>query len=108
MVRGGGRLLAILGHMAELGRLSETEHRRIGALAASLAARLVVVGPAAEPIAEGARQEGMSDVVQVLDAPAAAASIGRLQAGDVLLIKGSRVAALEAVSEIVEQGMAGA
>ncbi|HVL51021.1 MAG TPA: UDP-N-acetylmuramoyl-tripeptide--D-alanyl-D-alanine ligase [Actinomycetota bacterium] len=108
MVRQGGRLLAILGHMAELGRLAETEHRRIGALAASLAARLVVVGSAAEPIAEGARQEGMSDVVQVADAAAAAAAIGRLQAGDVLLIKGSRVAALEAVSDIVEQGMAGA
>lgn len=105
MVRGGGRLIAVLGHMAELGGLAETEHRRIGALTASLAARLVVVGPSAAPIAAGAIQEGMSDVVQVPDAPAAVPAIGRLEPGDVLLIKGSRVAALEEVSGMVELRM---
>jgi UDP-N-acetylmuramoyl-tripeptide--D-alanyl-D-alanine ligase len=108
MTRGGGRLVVILGHMAELGNLAETEHRRIGALAASLAARLVVVGRNAEPIAAGATQEGMTDVIQVNDAAAAVAAVGRLGPGDVLLIKGSRVAALEQVSDMVEQGMASA
>jgi UDP-N-acetylmuramoyl-tripeptide--D-alanyl-D-alanine ligase len=108
MTREGGRLVVILGHMAELGNLADTEHRRIGALAASLAARLVVVGKNAEPIAAGAIQEGMTDVIRVEDAAAAVAAVGRLGPGDVLLIKGSRVAALEQVSDMVEQGMASA
>lgn len=107
MVGEGGRLIAILGHMAELGAISETEHRRVGALAASLADRLVVVGTAAEPIAAGASQEGMADVVRVRDAAGAAAAAGPLKAGDVLLVKGSRVAALEQVSDMVASGAAG-
>ncbi|HEX2149695.1 MAG TPA: UDP-N-acetylmuramoyl-tripeptide--D-alanyl-D-alanine ligase, partial [Actinomycetota bacterium] len=107
MTRDGGRLVVILGHMAELGNLAETEHARIGALAASLASRLVAVGPGAVPIAEGALREGMTDVVQVPDAAAAVAAVGALGRGDVLLVKGSRVAALEQVSDLVEQGMAG-
>ena len=108
MTGDGGRLVVILGHMAELGNLEETEHLRIGALAASLAARLVVVGPGAAAIAEGATREGMTDVVQVPDAAAAVTAVGRLRQGDVLLVKGSRVAALEKVSDLVEQGMTSA
>jgi UDP-N-acetylmuramoyl-tripeptide--D-alanyl-D-alanine ligase len=108
MTRADGRLVVILGHMAELGNIAETEHHRIGALAASLAARLIVVGQGAQPIAAGAIQAGMTDVVQVPDAAAAASAVGPLGAGDVLLVKGSRVAALEQVSDMVEQGMASA
>jgi UDP-N-acetylmuramoyl-tripeptide--D-alanyl-D-alanine ligase len=73
-----------------------------------LAARLVVVGKNAEPIAAGAIQEGMTDVRRVEDAAAAVAAVGDLGPGDVLLIKGSRVAALEQVSDLVEQKMASA
>jgi UDP-N-acetylmuramoyl-tripeptide--D-alanyl-D-alanine ligase len=94
--------------MAELGSLTETEHLRIGALTASLAGRLVVVGNHASPIAAGARQAGMADVVEVADAAAAASAVGKLGKGDVLLIKGSRVAALEQVSDMVREGLAGA
>lgn len=108
MVREGGKLVAVLGYMAELGSLTETEHLRIGALTASLAGRLVVVGNHASPIAAGARQAGMADVVEVADAAAAASAVGKLGKGDVLLIKGSRVAALEQVSDMVREGLAGA
>lgn len=108
MVRSGGRLVVVLGYMAELGDLAETEHMRIGALAASLATRLVVVGKNADAIAVGADREGMDDVVRVDDAAAAVAAVGSLGKGDVLLIKGSRVAALETISELVEQGTASA
>lgn len=108
MTRAEGRLVVILGHMAELGNIAETEHHRIGALAASVAGRLIVVGRGAAPIAAGAIQAGMTDVVEVPDAAAAVAAVGPLGAGDVLLVKGSRVAALEQVSDLVEQGMASA
>ncbi|CAN5876886.1 UDP-N-acetylmuramoyl-tripeptide--D-alanyl-D-alanine ligase [soil metagenome] len=108
MTRNGGRLIVILGHMAELGNLEETEHSRIGALAASVANRLIVVGPRAASIAAGAIREGMADMVQVPDAAGAVAAVGPLGAGDVLLVKGSRVAALERVCDLVEQGMASA
>lgn len=100
-----GRLLVILGHMAELGSLAETEHLRVGALTASLASRLVAVGPGAAPIAAGALQEGMTDVTKVDSAGEAAAAIGRLEPGDVLLIKASRMAALEEISDLVEEAM---
>lgn len=104
---GGGRFVAVLGHMAELGDLEITEHRRIGALAASLADKLVVVGAAAEPVAVGAREAGMTDVAMVDDAEEAVEALGELESDDVVLVKGSRIAALERVVEILKGGLAG-
>ncbi len=98
MVPPGGRLLAVLGYMAELGDLERLEHERAGALAAQSAHRLVVVGERAAPMANGARLAGLGDVVLV---PQAAGidgvleALGDLRAGDVVLVKASRVAALE-------------
>jgi UDP-N-acetylmuramoyl-tripeptide--D-alanyl-D-alanine ligase len=107
MTVGGGRLVAVLGYMAELGKIEVAEHRRIGALAASLATKLVVVGSRAEPIALGARDAGMTDVALVPDAPAAARAAGDLQPGDVLLVKGSRVAALEHLAQMIKDRVVG-
>ncbi len=61
--RGSGRqrrTWAVLGEMLELGDLSWTEHERVGGWAAQLGTdRLVVVGPGAAAIADGApRQPG--------------------------------------------------
>ncbi|MEX2587280.1 MAG: UDP-N-acetylmuramoyl-tripeptide--D-alanyl-D-alanine ligase [Actinomycetota bacterium] len=103
----GGRLVAVLGHMAELGDLEHTEHRRIGALAASLTDRLVVVGASAEPIAVGAKDAGMREVAVVENAEQAAEAVGKLESSDVVLVKGSRVAALERVIEILRGGLGG-
>jgi UDP-N-acetylmuramoyl-tripeptide--D-alanyl-D-alanine ligase len=107
MASGQGRFVAVLGYMAELGEIEVAEHRRIGALAASLATKLVVVGSRAEPIAVGAREAGMDDVVLVSHASAAVEAIGDLRPGDVLLVKGSRVAALEDLVERVKERVAG-
>lgn len=107
MRRNDGRLVVVLGQMAELGALTDTEGRRVGALTASLASRLVVVGDGAGAIAHGARQEGMTDVTQAHSPEEAAAAVGELQPGDVLLIKGSRVTGLEAVADLVGERMAG-
>src|SRR5260370_39385343 len=77
MVPPGGRLLAVLGYMAELGDLERLEHERAGALAAQSAHRLVIVGERAAPMANGARLAGLGDVVV---APQAAGLDGVLEA----------------------------
>ena len=99
----GGRLAAVLGHMAELGPISSGEHERLGELVVRLGVdRLVTVGPVARAVAGAALREGaVPDGVVSVDTPAEAAADvrGGAKAGDVVLIKGSRVAGLERVAE---------
>lgn len=96
-----GRRFAVLGVMAEIGETAHEEHRGVGAYAHEVGVdRLVVVGAEAVGLAEGARDAGMTSdrVVVVDDADEAAAAVEDLTAGDALLVKASRVAALEAVA----------
>jgi UDP-N-acetylmuramoyl-tripeptide--D-alanyl-D-alanine ligase len=101
MVREGGRLVAVLGTMAELGGIAAAEHERVGALAAALAGELVVVGERAAGIAAGAQAAGLGAVRQVAGPRDVSAALGDagLRAGDVVLVKASRVAGLESVAE---------
>jgi UDP-N-acetylmuramoyl-tripeptide--D-alanyl-D-alanine ligase len=98
----GGRRVAVLGEMRELGTHSEVEHARIGALAAQLSIdALVVVGAGAAPVAAGARSAAppVAEVVEVDDAPSALATVrGMVGAGDAVLVKGSRLVGLEMVA----------
>ena len=106
MVPPGGRLLAVLGHMAELGAVEVAEHERTGAQAAGLGARLLVVGERAAPMAAGARRAGAQSVVELGGSPepeAVLAALGPLVPGDVVLIKGSRVAGLERVAALLNR-----
>lgn len=100
-----GGLIAILGYMAELGDISEGEHRRVGALAASLAKRLIVVGDTAASIAEGASEAGMSEVVVVGGPSEVRSRLGTPAAGDVVLVKGSRIAGLENLAAEIAEGL---
>ena len=99
----GGRLAAVLGHMAELGRLSFEEHEKLGELVVRIGVeRLVTVGEQARAIARAAIREGqLPEDVASYDEPAEAADDVRawVRRGDVVLLKGSRVAALERVAE---------
>ncbi|GAA0968822.1 UDP-N-acetylmuramoyl-tripeptide--D-alanyl-D-alanine ligase [Actinocorallia libanotica] len=99
---GGRRTYAVLGHMAELGPSSVAEHEKIGQHAArSGVTGLIAVGPAAAPLLKGAEQVGTwnGECVQVDDVGTAVAVLGdRLGPGDVVLVKGSRVAGLERVA----------
>ena len=100
---GAGRLIAVLGEMAELGAVSEEEHDRVGELAARIRVdRLLTVGDAARVIARAAIREGMEpDDVASYDHPAEALEDlrGSAAPGDLILCKGSRVAGLETMAE---------
>ena len=105
-VSGGGRRLAVLGDMLELGPDEERLHREIGAKAAGVADALLAVGERAAWIADAATAGGLRNVAAVADVDAAIEAFDPTLAagpGDVVLIKGSRgveldrlVAALEA------------
>ncbi len=98
-----GRLAAVLGHMAELGPIALDEHERLGELIVRIGVdRLITVGEPAQTIARAAVREGqLPETVASYATPEEAASdvSNWARAGDVVLVKGSRVAGLERVAE---------
>ncbi len=95
-----GRRAAVLGEMLELGEASDEGHHVVGEAAARTVDWLVVVGPGAGAIAEGALAAGMDPgrVVRVRDAEAALDMLpARLRDGDVVLVKASRGIGLDRV-----------
>ncbi|WIM94484.1 UDP-N-acetylmuramoyl-tripeptide--D-alanyl-D-alanine ligase [Actinoplanes oblitus] len=96
----GGRRIAVLGEMRELGDDSKAEHRAIGEYAALAADLVVVVGEAAAPIADGAGERA----VALADNDAAIGWLrDHLAAGDVVLVKASRMARLDEVADALGQ-----
>ena len=99
----GTRLAAVLGHMAELGPIALEEHERLGELVVRIGVeRLITVGHPAKQIARAAIREGAlpTDVVSCATPEDAAADVAAwMRPGDVILVKGSRVAGLERVAE---------
>jgi UDP-N-acetylmuramoyl-tripeptide--D-alanyl-D-alanine ligase len=98
-----GRLVAVLGHMAELGPIAFEEHEKVGELAVRIGVdRLITVGEEARAIARAAVREGLlRESVASYDGAAEAAAdvLAWARAGDVVLVKGSRVAGLERVAD---------
>jgi UDP-N-acetylmuramoyl-tripeptide--D-alanyl-D-alanine ligase len=97
-LREGRRLALVLGEMRELGALSASEHEGLGRFAAAKAvAEVVAIGGDARLVASEASRAGKSatfveDVEHALPVVAA-----RVQAGDVVLVKGSRSIGTEKV-----------
>ncbi len=101
----GGRSLAVLGPMAELGEESGEAHRRLGIYVAGQGLDLLVtMGAFAGVVAEAAREAGLAGVWEA-DGPKEAARIlfdfGRQ--GDFVLIKGSRVARMEELVSLMSE-----
>jgi UDP-N-acetylmuramoyl-tripeptide--D-alanyl-D-alanine ligase len=98
---GGGRAVAALGDMLELGAFEAEAHRALGAEAARAGvAVLAAFGPRARLAAEAAREAGLADTFHTEDPEALAAFVrGRLRPADVLLVKGSRGMKLERLVE---------
>jgi UDP-N-acetylmuramoyl-tripeptide--D-alanyl-D-alanine ligase len=102
-LKGTGRTFAVLGDMLELGPEAEQAHRDLGRELAHHAADYVLTtGTLGAEIAAGALKEGMP-ADRVVTAPDQAALADRLRGllrkGDVVLVKGSRGAAMERVVE---------
>ncbi|MCP5543720.1 MAG: UDP-N-acetylmuramoyl-tripeptide--D-alanyl-D-alanine ligase [Akkermansiaceae bacterium] len=89
----GGRRIIVLGKMGELGTHGPAAHQRTGELAARRKLQVVAVGEGAEGIADGA-----GGAPYFPDLTTAADWLAReAKAGDVVLFKGSRTAAVERV-----------
>jgi UDP-N-acetylmuramoyl-tripeptide--D-alanyl-D-alanine ligase len=97
----GGRRVAILGQMSELGAESASGHREVGETAARLEIdQLIVLGKGASEIAESAREAGLEASIAA-ESPEEAAELlcETARPGDLVLVKGSRSARMERVLE---------
>lgn len=101
----GGRTVAVLGDMLELGSSAPELHREVGAyLAERGVAQLISCGALGKHVAEGARAAGMAaeHVVHEPDAARAGAALkGMVQDGDVVLVKASRGMKMEQAVEML-------
>jgi UDP-N-acetylmuramoyl-tripeptide--D-alanyl-D-alanine ligase len=99
------RRVAVLGDMLELGREERMLHHEVGAYAKARGVDvLLTVGPLAESMGEGWGGSARS----VPDARSAAVLLEQtLQAGDVVLVKGSRGVGLERVAQALQNGGGG-
>jgi UDP-N-acetylmuramoyl-tripeptide--D-alanyl-D-alanine ligase len=108
----GGRRVAVLGDMLELGATAERFHREIGEFAATCKFDvLVCVGPQAKLIKESAIAKGMEAARVIYFAESAAAAAEARQwarAGDLVLLKGSRGMRLERIAAAIAEFGGGA
>lgn len=96
----GKRKIAVLGDMLELGKYTKDEHYNLGEAVAPVAQMLVLVGPRAKFIAEGAIEKGFKQKeIYSFDSSRTAAKFmeGVVEKGDLILIKGSQGVRLERV-----------
>jgi UDP-N-acetylmuramoyl-tripeptide--D-alanyl-D-alanine ligase len=90
-----GRKIAVLGGMLELGDISEVSHREIGQLALTTADEVISVGDLGK-LYEGAKNfPTKEEAITYL--------LGRVQKGDIILIKASRGIGLEVIVEALKQ-----
>jgi UDP-N-acetylmuramoyl-tripeptide--D-alanyl-D-alanine ligase len=98
-----GRKIAVLGDMRELGDYAERAHMMIARRAAEVAQRFVAIGSMAEVMATEAKVAGLKEnaIFATPDREEAVVWLKtELQAGDVVLVKGSRALRLD---ELVNQ-----
>jgi len=101
-----GRRVAVLGDMAELGAQSEAAHGEVGRRSAELGiGQLFAIGKMAPVTAAAAREAGLSRVIEFADVESAAKAVKNfVKAGDVVLLKASRVSRLERIAETLKSG----
>ena len=94
-----GKLIAVLGDMAELGESSEPAHSEAGEQVAKLGLNgLIAVGQWGDVMVRAAQGAGLANVAAFEDAAHAGKALAmKLTPGDVVLVKGSRSVKLERV-----------
>ncbi len=109
-LKGRGRRVLVAGEMLELGRHTQSMHRRTGAAAAKAGvARIYATGSHAQDVAAGARDEGFpKENIVVATRQEIAGDLKQwLQSADWVLIKGSRGARMETVFHSLRDWAAG-
>ena len=96
-----GKRIAVLGEMRELGKETQRGHEEVGEAAASFGIdHLIGIGEMGEIISRAAKKAGLGKSETVGSTSAAAELLGRIaEPGDLVLIKGSRLARTEDVIE---------
>lgn len=102
-----GRRIAVLGGMLELGLRTESGHREVGTAAAGLCDLVITVGDLAEIIAEEAERAGTKVCRLASTREAVALLQDIIQAGDTVLIKGSRGLQMEYIVKALREGVVG-
>lgn len=105
-MRGGGRTIAVIGEMRELGKDSILQHERVGAFAAELGVDdLVSIGPGAAPAARAFKTARPDRGLQI-DAVDEARPVleDLLVHGDVVLLKSSRDSGLRHLGDALAAG----
>jgi UDP-N-acetylmuramoyl-tripeptide--D-alanyl-D-alanine ligase len=99
----GGRRIAVLGDMAELGESGPAAHAEIGRRAAQLGVdHLFAVGKMAPVVAGAAREAGLTRSIEFGDIETAALAVKEfVRSGDVVLLKASRATRLERIGIIL-------
>lgn len=103
-VKSEGRKIAILGDMLELGKHTTEAHKNIGKVSKENADILVVVGPRAKAIKDGAIENGMNDqnIFEFLNSREAGEFIKTfINKGDLVLVKGSQGMRMERIVETI-------
>lgn len=98
------RKIAVLGDMLELGRYTVEAHKKIGKIARNNADVLIVVGPRAKTIKEGAIEEGMNEqnIFEFLNSEDAREFIKTfVKKNDIILVKGSQGMRMERIVEAI-------
>jgi UDP-N-acetylmuramoyl-tripeptide--D-alanyl-D-alanine ligase len=96
----GGRKIAVLGDMLELGDYEQEGHEKVGMRALEVADVLITVGALGRIIGETALRWGMSEgQVHIVDENAEAIALleGMVTGDDVILVKGSRAVKMEEI-----------
>lgn len=98
-----GQRIAVLGEMAELGPFGESEHARLGRIAAECCDYLFAAGPLCRHLVAEARRAGLAEAAWFESKEEAADAARRIaDRGDHILVKASRSQAFESIMPILE------
>lgn len=107
----GGRRVAVLGDMRELGSYTDEGHRTVGIRAAAVTEMIVTVGDLGRIIGEEALAAGFDPAhLHLMESAEQAIAVLResIQSGDLVLVKGSRVVGMDHIVSEISQDEAAA